>query len=81
MVLEVEVLPCPFLGLSEAGDRTLCGLVAIEAAAGLPPILAESLGIGLGCSLPDGIEISMKEFLNGGIEELPGGCPRGLGRA
>lgn len=43
--------PCPGLDVRE--DVALCSLVITEAAAGMEPLLANSLGIGCGCSMPD----------------------------
>ncbi len=43
--------PCP--GLDVRQNVALCSLVVIEAAAGMEPMLAKSLGIGCGCSMPD----------------------------
>lgn len=43
--------PCPGLDVRE--DVALCSLVITEAAAGMEPMLANSLGIGCGCSMPD----------------------------
>lgn len=45
------VAPCPALTFKDG--RTFCGLVLVEAAAGLEPILRRSLGIGHGCSMSD----------------------------
>lgn len=44
--------PCPGLDVRE--DVALCSLVITEAAAGMEPMLAKSLGIGCGCSMRDG---------------------------
>lgn len=43
--------PCP--GLDVRQSVALCSLVVIEAAAGMEPMLANSLGIGSGCSMAD----------------------------
>lgn len=43
--------PCPGLDVRE--DVAMCSLVITEAAAGMAPMLANSLGIGCGCSMPD----------------------------
>ena len=43
--------PCP--GLEVREDVALCSLVITETAAGMEPMLAKSLGIGCGCSMPD----------------------------
>lgn len=43
--------PCPGLDVRE--DAALCSLVVTEAVAGMEPMLAKSLGIGCGCSMPD----------------------------
>lgn len=43
--------PCPGLDVRE--DVALCSLVITEAAAGMEPMLAKSLGIGCGCSMAD----------------------------
>jgi hypothetical protein len=42
---------CPGLDVRE--DVALCSLVITEATAGMEPMLANSLGIGCGCSMPD----------------------------
>ena len=47
-------LPCPALKMSLDGSRTVCAFVMTEEAAGMPPMIRESLGIGLGCSMEDG---------------------------
>lgn len=54
--------PCP--GLDVRDDVALCSLVITEAAAGMEPMLAKSLGIGCGCSMPDQdtTEVQIKEF-------------------
>lgn len=46
-----ELAPCPGLDVRE--DVALCSLVVTEAAAGMVPMLANSLGVGCGCSMPD----------------------------
>lgn len=43
--------PCPGLDVRE--EVALFRLVITEAAAGMEPMLAKSLGIGCGCSMPD----------------------------
>lgn len=43
--------PCP--GLDVRQNVALCSLVITETAAGMEPMLANSLGIGSGCSMPD----------------------------
>lgn len=43
--------PCP--GLDVRQNVALCSLVVTEAAAGMAPMLANSRGIGCGCSMPD----------------------------
>jgi hypothetical protein len=43
--------PCPGLDVRE--DIALRSLGITEAAAGMEPVLAKSLGVGCGCSMPD----------------------------
>ena len=43
--------PCP--ALLWRGADALCGLVMFERCQAKPPLIAESLGIGIGCSMPD----------------------------
>lgn len=43
--------PCPGLDIRE--DIALCSLLVTEAAAGMEPMLANALGVGCGCSMPD----------------------------
>ena len=43
--------PCP--GLYWDGARTWCKLAVVECAAGMEPIIAEALGIGVGCTMDD----------------------------
>lgn len=43
--------PCRCLDVRQ--NVALCSLVTTEAAAGVEPTLANSLGIGCGCSMPD----------------------------
>lgn len=43
--------PCPGLNVRE--HVALCSLVVMEAAAQMEPMLATSLGVGCGCSMPD----------------------------
>ena len=54
--------PCPSLDVRE--HVALCSLVIIEAAAGMEPMVAKSLGIGCGCSMPDAstTDAQVKEF-------------------
>jgi hypothetical protein len=54
--------PCPGLDVRE--DIALCSLVVMEAAAGFEPMLAKSLGVGAGCSMPDAdtTEAQVEEF-------------------
>jgi hypothetical protein len=44
-------LPCP--ALKKCGDKMICGLVHAEDALGIDKVIARSLGIGCGCSMPD----------------------------
>ncbi|OEZ52995.1 hypothetical protein JAB5_27590 [Janthinobacterium sp. HH103] len=55
-------VPCP--GLDVRDDVALCSLVITEADTGMEPMLAKSLGIGCGCSMPDKdtTEAQIKEF-------------------
>lgn len=46
--------PCPALKIRGDGKSTYCQLVAVEAAAGMTPMIRDGLGIGRGCSMPDG---------------------------
>jgi len=43
--------PCPVLDVRE--DFALCKLVIAEAGARMEPVLANSLRVGCGCSMPD----------------------------
>lgn len=43
--------PCPGLDVRE--EMALCSLVITETAVGMKPMLAKSLGVGCGCSMPD----------------------------
>lgn len=45
--------PCPALVIMPG--KAVCGLVVAEAAAKLEPLIAKSLGVGCGCSMPDSI--------------------------
>lgn len=51
MALPDAVAPCPLLRHEDG--KALCGLVLTEARNGLEPIIAMTLGIGFGCSMPD----------------------------
>lgn len=44
-------VPCP--ALVTIDGKALCGLVLVETAARLEPIIAKTLGVGCGCSMPD----------------------------
>jgi hypothetical protein len=46
-----EPAPCPAL-LFDAG-RFWCGMVLTEKAAGMKPMIADALGIGIGCGMED----------------------------
>lgn len=48
--------PCPALKMAPDGKRTVCALVALEEAIGMPPVLREALAIGMGCDSEDGEE-------------------------
>lgn len=43
--------PCPALLVRDG--KALCGFVLMEKSAGAPSLVADSLGIGSGCSMPD----------------------------
>ena len=43
--------PCPSLVVRDG--RALCGFVLMEKAVGATPLIANALGIGCGCSMPD----------------------------
>lgn len=43
----------PWLGLDVLADIALCHLINTEVAAGMKQMLAMSLGVGCGCSMPD----------------------------
>lgn len=45
--------PCPALFQDAGSDRQFCGLVLMERATGQPPVIADRLGIGVGCSMMD----------------------------
>jgi len=75
--------PCPALVFEPGQAR--CGVVMAEAAAGMEPLAAQSLGIGCGCSMPesyitdeeiDAFDRRAREMVfgqNGGAEEAGGG--------
>lgn len=48
-----QLPPCPSLKVTPDHKRTYCEVVAFETLAGLPPLAAEGLGIGLGCGMDD----------------------------
>jgi len=43
--------PCPGLVVTE--EKAVCVFVMVESAAAIDPMLARTLGIGTGCSMPD----------------------------
>lgn len=51
MTFPGQQAPCPALMMEDGKAR--CGIVMMEAAAGMEPLAAKSLGIGCGCSMPD----------------------------
>jgi len=54
----------PCRALSYKNDAAFCGLVMIEEIAGLDPVVRKIIGIGCGCSCPDGntTEKEIEEF-------------------
>lgn len=46
-------IPAPCPALTERDGKLLCGMVLMEAACPVDKIVAKTLGIGCGCSMPD----------------------------
>lgn len=66
--------PCPALVLKE--QRTVCALVEVEREAGIEPLIARTLGIGAGCSMPDAetTDAEIAAFDQRSREKLLGGA-------
>jgi hypothetical protein len=76
MAFPGALAPCPGLDVRE--DVALCSLVITEAAAGMEPMLAQSLGIGCGCSMPDAgtTDVEVSEFDQVSFIKIYGRLPK-----